>query len=74
MDPDLTASTVRPGGRDGVADTAVHYPARAAFVKTLVPCSIQLPSSGQSGVEFLTVLDSLLIGEAVVVTGKEDLT
>ena len=74
VDPDLTASTVGPGGCDGVADAAVHQPARTALVKPLVPGSIQLPSGGQGCVEFLTVLHGLLEGEAVVVTGEEDLT
>lgn len=74
VDPNLTASTVGPGGRDGVADAAVHQPAWTTLIKALVPSSIQLPSGGQGGVEFLTVLHSLLIGEAVIVTGEEDLT
>ncbi|TNN79901.1 hypothetical protein EYF80_009938 [Liparis tanakae] len=74
LDPDLTASTVRPGSCDGVADAAVHQPARTALVKPLVPGGKQLAGSGQCGVEFLTVLHSFLVGEAVVVTGEEDLT
>ncbi len=74
VNPNLTTSTVGPGGCDGVADTAVHQPAWTALVKALVPGSIQLPSGSQGGVEFLTVLHSLLIGEAVIVTGEEDLT
>lgn len=74
VDPNLTASTVGPGGCDGVADAAVHQPAGTALVKAFVPGSIQLPSGGQGGVEFLTVLHGLLIREAVIVTGEEDLT
>lgn len=74
LDPDLTASAVRPGGCDRVADAAVHQPARTALVKPLVPGGKQLAGRGQGGVEFLTVLHSFLIGEAVVVTGEEDLT
>lgn len=72
LDPDLTASTVGPGGCNGVADAAVQQPAWTALVKPLFPGRVQLSSCGQSGVEFLTVLHSLLIGEAVVVTGEED--
>lgn len=74
VDPNLTTSTMGPGGCDGVADAAVHQPAWTALVKTLLPGSIQLPSGGQGGVEFLTVLHSLIVGEAVIVTGEEDLT
>lgn len=74
LDPNLTSSTVGPGGCDGVADAAVRQPAWTALVKPLFPGRIQLPSGGQGGVEFLTVLHSLLIGEAVIVTGEEDLT
>lgn len=74
LDPDLATSTVRPGGCDWVADTAVHQPARSTLVKALFPCCIQLSGGGQGGVEFLTVLHCLLVGEAVVVTGEEDLT
>lgn len=72
LDPDLTASTVGPRGCYGVADAAVQQPAWTALVKPLFPGRVQLSSCGQSGVEFLTVLHSLLIGEAVVVTGEED--
>lgn len=74
VDSHLAASTVGPGGCDGVADTAVHQPAWTALVKSLVPSGVQLPGGGQGGVEFLAVLDSLLIGEAVIVAGEEDLT
>lgn len=74
VDPNLTTSTVGPGGCDGVPDAAVQQPAWTALVKPLVPGSIQLSSGGQGGVEFLTVLHSFLIGEAVIVTGEEHLT
>lgn len=74
MNPHLATSTVRPGGCDGVADAAVQQPAWAALVEALVPGGIQLPGGGQGGVQLLTVLHSLLIGEAVVVAGEEDLT
>lgn len=70
----LVASTVRPGGCDRVADTAVHEPAWVALVKPLIPSSIELPRSGQGGVKFLTVLHSFIVGEAVVVAGEEDHT
>ena len=74
VDPNLTTSTVGPGGRDGVADAAVHQPAWTALVEPLLPGRIQLSSGGQGGVEFLTVLHSLLVREAVIVAGEEDLT
>lgn len=74
VDTDLSASTVGPGGCDGVADTAIHQPAWTALVKSLVPGGVELPGVGEGGVEFLAVLHSLLIGEAVVVAGEEDLT
>lgn len=74
VDTNLTASAVGPGGCDGEADAAVHQPAWTALVKPSVPGGIQLPGGGQGGVEFLAVLHGLLVGEAVVVTGEEDLT
>lgn len=74
VNPSLAPSTMGPGGRNGVPNTTVQQPAWTALVEALVPCSKQLPSGGQGGVEFLAVLHSLLIGEAVVVTGEEDLT
>lgn len=74
VDPNLTTSTVGPGGCDWVADAAVHQPARTALVKPLVPGREELPGGGQGGVEFLTVLHSFLVGEAVIVTGEKDLT
>lgn len=74
VDPHLAASTVRPGGCDREADTAVHQPARTALVKSLIPGSIELPRSGQGGVKFLTVMHSLLIGESAIVSGEEDHT
>lgn len=74
LDSDLAASTVGPGGGDGVADAAVQQPAGAALVEALVPGSEQLAGGGQGGVELLAVLHCLLKGEAVVVTGEEDLT
>lgn len=74
VDPDLTASTVGPGVCDWVPDTTVHQPAWTALVKPLIPCRIHLASSGQCSIEFLTVLHSLLIGEAIIVTGEENLT
>lgn len=74
VNPHLAASTVGPGGCDGVTDTAVHQPAWTALVKSLVPGSVQLPGGGQGGVQVLTVLHSLLVGKAVIVTGEEDLT
>ena len=74
VDPHLATTTVGPGDCDGVADTAVHQPAWTALVKSLVPGGVQMPGGGKGGVEFLAVLHSLLIGEAVIVTGEEDLT
>lgn len=74
VDPHLAPTTV--GMRDGhwEADTAIHEPAGAALVQALIPGSVQLAWSGQAGVEFLTVLHSLLVREAVIVCGEEDLT
>lgn len=74
LDPDLTAPTVGPGGGDGVADAAIQQPAWTTLVQTLIPGGVELPRSGQGGVQFLTMLHCFLIGEAVVVTGEEDLT
>ncbi len=74
VDPNLTTSTVGPGGCNGVADAAVHQPAGTALLKPLIPGSVQLPCGGKGGVEFLTVLHCFLKGEAVVVTGEEELT
>lgn len=74
MDPDLPASTVGPGGGDGVADAAVHQPSWAALVEALAPGGVDLCGGGQRGVEFATVQHSLVVGEAVVIAGEEDLT
>lgn len=74
VNPHLASSTVGPGGCDRVPDTAVHQPAWAALVKSLFPGGEQLPGGGQGGVQFLTVLHGLIIGETVIVTGEEDLT
>lgn len=74
VDPHLAASTVGSGSCDGIADTAIQQPAWAALVKSLVPSCVQLAGGGQGGVEFLAVLHGLLIGEAVIVAGEEDLT
>lgn len=74
MDADLTASTVGPGGGDRVADAAVHQPSWAALVKALAPGGVYLCGGGQRGVEFATVQHSLVVGEAVVIAGEEDLT
>lgn len=74
MDSSLTTSTVGPGGGDWVADAAVHQPSWTALVEALAPGSVHLCSGGQRGVEVETVLHSLIIGEAVVIAGEEDLT
>lgn len=74
MDAHLPASTVGPGAGDGVADAAVHQPSWAALVKALAPGGVDLRSGGQGGVEFATVQHSLVVGEAVVIAGEEDLT
>lgn len=72
--PDLSAPTVRFGGCDGEADAAVHEPAWPAFVESSSPGGVQLPGRGQGAVELLAVLHGLVVGEAVVVGGEEDLT
>lgn len=74
LDPHLPASTVRPGGGDRVADAAVHQPSWVALVEALAPGGVDLRGGGQRGVEFAAVQHSLVVGEAVVVAGEEDLT
>ena len=71
--PGLPAPTVGPGAGDGVADAAVQQPPGTALVQPLAPGGVELAGGGQRGVELLTVLHSLLVGEAVVVAGVEHL-
>lgn len=73
MDTDLTPPTVGPWGSDWVADTAVHQPPWTALVEALVPGGVYLSGGGQRGVELAAVLHSLIVGEAVIVAGEEDL-
>lgn len=74
VDADLPASTLGPGAGDGVADAAVHQPSRPALVQALAPGGEHLGGGGQRGIELATVQHSLIVGEAVVIAGEEDLT
>ena len=72
-DPQQAPPTLGPGQVDGVADAAVQQPPGTALVQPLAPGGVELAGGGQRGVELLTVLHSLLVGEAVVVAGVEHL-
>lgn len=65
-DSQQAASTLRPGGGDGVAGAAVRQPAVVAAVEPRPPGCVQVTGRRHHGVVLLTLLSRLLEGEFIL--------